>query len=77
MSFQGVNDDAYRNTFAHMKPDDRRRFFEHRLKQVMPGARLKSFQLIPEDMLDVSRECGPSWSSQWTALRQRAPACPW
>jgi len=56
VSFQGVNDDAYRNTFAHMKPDDRRRFFEHRLKQVMPGARLKSFQLIPEDMLDVSRE---------------------
>ena len=26
--FEGVNDDAYRNAFAHMKPDDQRRFFE-------------------------------------------------
>jgi len=54
--FQGVNDDAYRNMFAHLKPDDRRRFFERSLKQAMPGARLKSLQLTPEDMLDVSQE---------------------
>ena len=56
LSFQGVNDDAYRNLFAHLKPDDRRRFFERNLKQAMPGARLKSLQLLPEDMLDVSQE---------------------
>jgi transglutaminase-like putative cysteine protease len=56
LTFQGVNDDAYRNMFAHMKPDDRRRFFERNLKQAMPGARLKSLQLMPEDMLDVSQE---------------------
>ena len=52
--FGGVNDDAYRNAFAHMKPDDQRRFFEKRLKSAMPGARLNSFKLLPEDMLDVS-----------------------
>ena len=56
MSFQGVNDDAYRNLFAHLKPDDRRRFFERNLKQAMPGARLTSLKLMPEDMLDVSQE---------------------
>jgi transglutaminase-like putative cysteine protease len=56
LSFQGINDDAYRNMFANMKPDDRRRFFERNLKQAMPGARLKSLQLTPEDMLDVSQE---------------------
>jgi len=56
LSFQGVNDDAYRNLFANLKPDDRRRFFERNLKQAMPGARLKSLQLLPEDMLDVSQE---------------------
>jgi transglutaminase-like putative cysteine protease len=56
LRFQGVNDDAYRNVFANMKPDDRRRFFERRLKQAMPGARLKSLRLTPEDMLDVSQE---------------------
>jgi transglutaminase-like putative cysteine protease len=52
--FNGVNDDAYRNAFAHMKPDDQRRFFETRLKAAMPGARLTSFKLLPEDMLDVT-----------------------
>jgi hypothetical protein len=52
--FGGVNDDAYRNAFSHMKPDDERRFFEKNLKRAMPGARLNSFKLLPEDMLDVS-----------------------
>jgi hypothetical protein len=52
--FEGVNDDAYRNAFAHMKPDDERRFFERALKASLPGAQLKSLQLTPESMLDVS-----------------------
>jgi len=52
--FGGVNDDEYRNAFSRMKPDDRRRFFERDLKEAMPGARLISFKLLPEDMLDVS-----------------------
>jgi hypothetical protein len=52
--FGGVNDDEYRNAFSHMKPDDQRRFFERDLKKAMPGARLNSFKLYPEDMLDVS-----------------------
>jgi transglutaminase-like putative cysteine protease len=52
--FGGVNDDEYRNAFSHMKPDDQRRFFEKDLKEAMPGARLNSFKLFPEDMLDIS-----------------------
>jgi transglutaminase-like putative cysteine protease len=54
LAFEGVNDDAYRNAFSHMKPDDRRRFFEGNLKEALPGARLKSLKLTPEEMLDVS-----------------------
>jgi transglutaminase-like putative cysteine protease len=54
LSFEGVNDDAYRNAFSHMKPDDERRFFEQRLKQAVPGLRLKSLKLVPSDMRDVS-----------------------
>ena len=54
LSFEGVNDDAYRNAFSHMKPDDERRFFEQRLKQAVPGLRLKSLKLVPADMRDVS-----------------------
>jgi transglutaminase-like putative cysteine protease len=52
--FDGVNDDLYRNAFAHMKEDDRRRFFERNLKRSMPGARLTSLTLTPADMLDMS-----------------------
>ena len=54
LSFQGVNDDAYRNAFSKMKPDDLRRFFELRLQQAMPGLRLQSLELAPADMRDVS-----------------------
>ncbi|HTL16969.1 MAG TPA: DUF3857 domain-containing protein, partial [Patescibacteria group bacterium] len=54
LSFDGVNDNAYREAFSHMKPDDKLRFFERNLKRVMPGARLKSLKLTPDDMLDVS-----------------------
>ena len=52
--FDGVNDDDYRNAFAHMKTDDQRRFFERNLKRSMPGARLRSLKLMPADMLDMS-----------------------
>jgi transglutaminase-like putative cysteine protease len=54
--FDGINDDAYRNAFAHMKEDDRRRFFEGNLKRSMPGARLHSLKLTPADMLDMSSD---------------------
>jgi len=54
LSFQGINDDAYRNAFSRMKPDDERRFFEQRLQQAVPGLRLKSLSLTPPDMRDVS-----------------------
>jgi transglutaminase-like putative cysteine protease len=54
LSFEGLNDDAYRNAFARMKPDDERRFFETRLRQAIPGARVKSLALTPANMLDMS-----------------------
>jgi transglutaminase-like putative cysteine protease len=55
ISFVGVNDDAYRNHFAHLKPDEIKRFFEGRLKDVIPGTRLTSVKMSPEDMLDTSQ----------------------
>jgi transglutaminase-like putative cysteine protease len=55
LTFQGVNDDEYRNAFSHMKPDDIRRFFERNLKQSMPGAKLTSIKLTPTNMLDMSQ----------------------
>ena len=54
LSFEGMNDDVYRNAFVKMKPDDVRRFFERDLKTAVPGAKLKSIKLLPENMLDMS-----------------------
>lgn len=54
LSFEGVNDDAYRNAFVKMKPDDVRRFFERDLKQVLPGAKLQSLTVTPANLLDMA-----------------------
>ncbi|HEU5397322.1 MAG TPA: DUF3857 domain-containing protein, partial [Verrucomicrobiae bacterium] len=53
-TFEGVNDDAYRNHFAHLKPDEQRLFFEGRVKEAIPGAKIISFKLTPANLLDVS-----------------------
>jgi transglutaminase-like putative cysteine protease len=54
LSFGGVNDDAYRGAFAKMKPDERRRFFERRFQQIMPGIRMTAINISPENMQDES-----------------------
>jgi transglutaminase-like putative cysteine protease len=52
--FGGANDDIYRNEFSAMKADDLRRYFEQYLKHAMPGARLTSLKLTPENMMDIA-----------------------
>lgn len=54
MSFSGVNDDAYRNRLVHLKPSEQKDFFEERLKESIPGVKLTSLTLTPQNMLDVS-----------------------
>ncbi|HTR40758.1 MAG TPA: DUF3857 domain-containing protein [Pseudomonadales bacterium] len=53
-SFGGVNDDAYRNAFSHLKPDELKDFFEGRLKGAVPGLKLLSVTVTPENVLDTS-----------------------
>ncbi len=53
-SFEGVNDDNYRNLFAQTRPEERRRFFEGRLKESIPGLKLTSLTITPENILDTS-----------------------
>src|ERR1043166_5020733 len=52
--FDGINDTEYRDMFSRFKPDDKLRFFERNLKRTMPGARVKSMKLYPEEIQDVS-----------------------
>ncbi len=54
MSFEGVNDDAYRNHLAHLKPDEQKQFFEQRIKESIPGAKLTSLTITPDNILDTS-----------------------
>ena len=54
--FEGINDDTYRGAFSRMKPYERTRFFEKLLQGALPGARLISLKLTPENILDVSQK---------------------
>jgi transglutaminase-like putative cysteine protease len=53
-SFEGVNDDAYRNAFSQLKPDEQKDFFEGRLKDAIPGVKLTSLTVTPENVLDTT-----------------------
>ncbi len=54
ISFAGVNDDEYRNGFAQLRPDEIKHFFEGRLKDAIPGLKLTSLTITPENILDTS-----------------------
>ncbi|HEY3763227.1 MAG TPA: DUF3857 domain-containing protein [Verrucomicrobiae bacterium] len=53
-SFDGINDDAYRNAFSQMRPDEVKRFFEGRLKEAIPDFKLVSLKLTPQSMMDIN-----------------------
>ncbi len=53
ITFDGINDNAYRGTFASYTPQQQRQFFERVIKHVAPGAMLKAFDITPKDMLDT------------------------
>ena len=55
LQFAGINDNAYRGHFSQLKPVERRRFFEGRIKDRVPGARLTAFDIQPENMQDTSK----------------------
>lgn len=54
LKFNGINDNAYRGYFARVKPEQRRRFFEGMIKNVVAGASLTDLELRPADMQDTS-----------------------
>lgn len=54
LSFNGINDSAYRNHLARLKPEDRRRFFEATLRNMMPGVELESLEIRPDPIRDTT-----------------------
>ncbi|MCE9614268.1 MAG: DUF3857 domain-containing protein [Lentisphaerae bacterium] len=54
LAFDGVNDNAYRQYFAQIQPEERRRLLEGAVKAAVPNARVLEVDLAPASMLDVS-----------------------
>ncbi len=54
LQFNGINDTAYRGRLARLKPDEREPYFEERLRQALPGARLLELQIRPADVRNTA-----------------------
>ena len=54
--FNGINDNAYRGYFARISQAQRREYFESLVSRIIPGAKLKSFTLLPSDMLNTEKK---------------------
>ncbi|HUU43596.1 MAG TPA: DUF3857 and transglutaminase domain-containing protein, partial [Planctomycetota bacterium] len=55
LSFDGINDNAYRGYFARSKPEVRRRYFEGAVQRAAAGARLTDIRITPDDMQDTAQ----------------------
>lgn len=54
LNFDGINDNSYRGYFAEISPAERRRFFDQRLGQMLPGATMTSFEIEPANLRDTT-----------------------
>ncbi|MDF9826661.1 transglutaminase-like putative cysteine protease [Ereboglobus sp. PH5-10] len=55
LDFSGINDNAYRGSFARAKPEDIRRWLETLLKNQIPGATLTAHEITPRNAMDTTR----------------------
>lgn len=56
LAFEGINDTVFRNYFARIKPEERRRYFEGIIQASIPVARLTAFDFRPVEIQDMSTE---------------------
>jgi transglutaminase-like putative cysteine protease len=54
IKFEGVNDGLYRGAFSKWKSEQIRDFFEAKLKQAVPGAKLTGLRVTPENLGSMS-----------------------
>jgi transglutaminase-like putative cysteine protease len=55
LSFEGINDNAYRGAFLRWKSEQIETYFQDILKRFLPGGKLDSLKIEPEDLQDTSR----------------------
>ena len=71
IEFEGLNDNAYRGHFIRMNAERRRLFLEGVAKSLAPGAKLESFEILPEDLRDTDTPLKVSF----TLTAPDFPAC--
>ena len=62
LTFDGINDNAYRGYFSRIPGDERRLYFERILMKVLPGAILDELIIKPENMMDTSQPLQASFA---------------
>jgi transglutaminase-like putative cysteine protease len=62
LTFNGINDGAYRGYFSRIKPEQRRQFFEGRLKTIVAGTKLEDLKIEPANLRDMSKPLTVSFS---------------
>ncbi|MCQ2396802.1 MAG: DUF3857 and transglutaminase domain-containing protein, partial [Lentisphaeria bacterium] len=54
LSFKGIMDNAYRNGLLSMQADERRLFFERKIAEAVPNAKLTALKITPENLQDMT-----------------------
>ena len=55
LTFDGVNDNIYRSAFARWSKNYQEQFTASAIKRALPGAELKNFKVLPENIRDLSQ----------------------
>jgi len=55
LHFDGINDTYFRGYLAKMKPQERRQYFERRVKAIIPGATLTGLDIKPANMRETAQ----------------------
>jgi uncharacterized protein DUF3857/transglutaminase superfamily protein len=68
LKFKGINDTMYRGAFSRWKTERIKQFFAARLKSLMPGAKLSSFKITPENLRDFKTPLSVKFSFNTNSL---------
>ena len=55
LTFEGINDNAYRGYFSNISSEERQSFLENLVKNIAPGAILNQFDIQPKDMRQTDK----------------------
>ncbi|KPA11712.1 Transglutaminase-like domain protein [Candidatus Magnetomorum sp. HK-1] len=69
LSFEGINDNAYRGYFSRIPAEERQAFLENLVKNIAPGAKLNNYTIQPQDMSNTDQTLTISLRFQASDIR--------